>query len=173
MGKKRYQLLENLLECSRMQTGTISFNPEPVELITVVDDAIEVETIGLKNKQIEIETHIETGLIVYSDYNMVYIVMRNLISNACNFTHLNGKITIGASIDWNNSNVEVVVSDTGVGISAKNQENIFRIGHNVRSAGTGNEMGSGLGLILCKEFVEKQRADLERKRRKYWHQSIY
>ena len=91
---------------------------------------------------------------------MVYTVLRNLISNACKFTHRNGQITVEASLDGSNTHVEVVVTDTGVGISAINQENIFRIGHNVRSVGTGNEMGCGLGLILCNEFVAKNKGKI-------------
>ena len=143
-----------------MQTGTISFNPGPVELKTVVNDAFEIESINLKNKQIEIISRIDNGLIAYSDYNMVFTLPRNLISNACKFTHRNGKITVEAHSVENNTHIEVVVADTGVGISALNLENIFRIGHNFRSPGTGNEIGSGLGLILCKELVEKNKVKI-------------
>ena len=103
---------------------------------------------------------IANGLIIYSDCNMVYTVLRNLISNACKFSFRNGKMTVEAHSIETNTHVEVVVADTGVGISAKNLENIFRIGHNFRSPGTGNEIGSGLGLILCKELVEKNKGKI-------------
>lgn len=144
-------LLENLLQWSRAQTGHISFDPTQLVLNDVVFDLLSLLDADLQHKNLTIVEDIEPATIVFADENMLLTILRNLVSNAIKFTHEGGQITISAiGIE---SAVEVTIADTGVGISPENIKLLFNIESNISTKGTAMESGTGLGLILCKEFV--------------------
>ncbi|WP_457619084.1 tetratricopeptide repeat-containing sensor histidine kinase [Lutibacter sp.] len=150
---KASSLLNNLLIWANSQSGNLEFNPQKVELIQVVSNVISLLEIQAINKDIEIIDNIEKNLFVLADRNMLATILRNLISNAIKFTNQNGKIEI--STIKQDSFVEISVKDNGVGILESEVKNLFNIEVKNSNVGTANEQGSGLGLILCKDFVEK------------------
>lgn len=153
-----FKLLQNLLEWSRTQTGKIEFYPENIVVASVVNEDIMILRSAAKNKNIILETNIDGSLVAYADCNMVKAVIRNLISNAIKFTHPGGRIEVNA--DNSGNEVTISVSDSGIGIHPDDICKLFRIDDPFRSVGTEREEGSGLGLILCKEFVEKNNGKL-------------
>jgi len=151
--RKTFTLLVNLLEWSQLQTGRISFNPIRFELDTLINDNIELNISSADQKEIIIESGIQPDLKIYADYNMINTVVRNLLSNAIKYTLKGGKIKISAF--QNNQEIEFSIYDTGIGIREEDIDKIFRIDIQFTALGTANESGSGIGLILCKEFIEK------------------
>jgi signal transduction histidine kinase/ligand-binding sensor domain-containing protein len=147
------ELLENLLQWSRAQTGRISFEPVQLLLFDVAENVLSLLEIEAQRKSILVTQAIEPGTIVFADENMLQTILRNLISNAIKFTKENGVITISAY--ENTSMAEISVADTGVGIPPENVKLLFDVGTNISTRGTASESGTGLGLILCKEFVER------------------
>ncbi|MFH0758477.1 MAG: two-component regulator propeller domain-containing protein [Bacteroidota bacterium] len=147
------KLLENLLEWAKTQRGNISFNPVSINL----SDAVTEEMITLdgnaKSKNIELKNSVHSDLMIIADRNMIRTIFRNLISNAIKFTRRDGKIEVKASTK--NNTTEISVSDNGIGMTKEMIAKLFRIETNFATPGTENEKGTGLGLILCKEFVEK------------------
>ncbi|WP_456462316.1 ATP-binding protein [Lutibacter sp.] len=150
---KASSLLNNLLIWANSQSGDLEFNPQKVELIQVVSNVISLLEIQAINKDIKIIDNIEKNLFVLADRNMLATILRNLISNAIKFTNQNGKIEISAI--KKEIFVEISVKDNGVGILESEVKNLFNIEVKNSNVGTANEQGSGLGLILCKDFVEK------------------
>lgn len=151
-----HDLLSNLLDWSMVQRGSETFSPEPANLHEKTEKSREnlVETANKKN--IEIINHVPKNIEVSADRYMLETVLRNLISNAIKFTHEGGKITIRANPSVNNNQQIVVsVADTGIGMSKTIQKDLFKISKSVKREGTQNEPSSGLGLILCKDFVKK------------------
>lgn len=149
-----YKLVENLLEWAQIQKGSIIFIPKEIELQTIVSNCIETVKQNAVQKGIMIINEAMNTLKVYADEKMIGTVLRNLLMNAVKFTRRDGKIIIRTKkID--DKTVEVSVSDTGVGISEENVKNLFKIERVVGSKGTEGEQSTGLGLLLCKEFVEK------------------
>jgi two-component system, sensor histidine kinase and response regulator len=153
VGEASHKLLENLLEWAQSQTGRIQVKLEELNLQILVREIIEFSSSQAKHKEICLTSNVSTNAIVLGDKKMIQTVIRNLIANAIKFTPKNGKIDIVTEIK--DSSMEITVSDTGVGISPKKIDQLFRIDTQVTSEGTENEKGSGLGLILCKEFVYK------------------
>jgi PAS domain S-box-containing protein len=149
-----YRLLGNLLDWSRIQQGSIPFNPELMKLLPVVDDSIAMIIESAKIKGIEITTRIADDLEVFADINMLQTIIRNLVSNAVKFTNKGGMVNISAKITQDH-NVEISVSDTGIGISQTMLSMLFRLDFQSNRKGTEGEPSTGLGLLLCKEFVEK------------------
>ena len=149
-----YRLLGNLLQWSRMQQGSIPFNPEVIQLLPLAEDCIDMAMQSAKNKGIEITYDIPDNLKVFADNNMLLTVIRNLISNAVKFTHKGGLVNISAKIT-KDKNVEISVSDTGIGMTTEILGNLFRLDVKANREGTEGEPSSGIGLLLCKEFVEK------------------
>lgn len=148
-----FNLLENLLEWSRTQTGTIEFTLEKLILRNIALEAISsVQGLSTK-KNINITYEESSDIIILGDYNMLNAILRNLISNSVKFTPQGGQIAIQAKelIDC----FEISVIDTGIGIDKENLQKLFRIDIYHTTRGTEKERGSGLGLILCKEFVGK------------------
>ncbi len=145
-------LLTNLLEWSRTQTGRIEFNPECLELVIQINDVVELLNDSAQQKSIIISKKLPHKMTVVSDKAMVRTILRNLISNAIKFTHSGGEILI--SIGQNPKEVIISVADNGVGIKKENIENLFRIDYSYSTLGTNMETGTGLGLLLCKEFVD-------------------
>ena len=149
-----FSLLNNLLEWSQIQQGAIPINPEVIQLGVVVAGSIEMIQELAKNKGIEISTDIADGLEVFADQNMLQTVIRNLVSNAVKFTRKGGNVSISAKTTGD-KNVEISVQDTGIGMSPEIVENLFRIDVKTNRKGTDGEPSAGLGLLLCKEFIEK------------------
>jgi len=149
-----YNLLENLLEWSMMQRDLISFNPELLPLRQEIMDTIGVLKESANKKKIEISDDIPADLEVIADKAMLDSILRNLISNSIKFTNENGQVSIMAE-SMPDLSVKVSISDTGIGISQAMLKNLFRIDVNTSRKGTNNEASSGLGLMICKDFVEK------------------
>ncbi len=152
-------LLMNLMEWARSQTGRMEFNPEYCEMVRLINETIVLYDDIAGQKKISINTNIlPANAVIFADKTMITTVLRNLISNAVKFTHSGGKITISAQ--ENQNELKISVSDNGVGISKANIQKIFRIEENYTTSGTNKEKGTGLGLILCKEFVEKHEGNI-------------
>jgi PAS domain S-box-containing protein len=151
--KKLYKLLENLLEWAQVQRGTITFTPINLDLAQIVAQSIDTIYQRALQKKITIVNEITSPHTVYIDEKMTQTVLRNLLSNAVKFTKSGGRVFIRAeSID--EKRLRVSVEDTGVGIPKEDIERLFRIEQKVCSLGTEGESSTGLGLLLCKEFVE-------------------
>ncbi len=156
--KNTSKLLDNLLLWSRSQQGTIIYNPQNLNLYLLSYEVIELLSQSIKNKSIVLSNEMSEDTFIDADEDMLSTILRNLISNAIKFTHKGGEIILKAHIDISNKEnrfAEISVIDNGLGVSKKMQSKIFDIGENTSTEGTENEGGTGLGLILCKEFVEK------------------
>lgn len=149
---KGYHLLRNLLDWSRSQTGRIQITPITLELKTIVEQNITLLDNNAKAKNIHLVSSIG-DLSVIADKNMLDVMLRNLLSNAIKFTPVNGSVEIYAQEQDNR--VEISISDTGIGIEPEDVEKLFRIDVSHTTRGTAREEGTGLGLLLCKEFVEQ------------------
>jgi PAS domain S-box-containing protein len=156
--KQTLSLLENLLQWSRSQTGNLSFEPEIINLKEVINCEVNHLKTQLNNKNISIQQDVADDIMLQADRNMISTVFRNLISNAIKFTHKNGFIYI--SVIENGNNVMCSIKDTGIGMDKSLCDNLFRIDKKVSRPGTENESSTGLGLILCKEFVEKHQGKI-------------
>ncbi|MBA4405965.1 hypothetical protein C0389_01695 [bacterium] len=151
--EKAYSLLEDLLNWSRSQMNTIEFNPEIIDISEIVLQNVELLRNNALLKKISIVSRIHKNTSVFADRNMFETLIRNLIANAIKFTRDGGLIEIDSRIVRNF--LEVSIMDNGIGIEPKNINKLFRIDESFSTRGTKNETGTGLGLILCKEFVEK------------------
>ena len=151
--KNLLSLLENLLEWSRSQTGNIEFNPEAVDLFELIRQNGELLATQARNKNINLTFETGVGCFVNVHKQSINTVIRNLISNAIKFTPAGG--TVDVSLQQTNGNVRLSVKDTGVGMSEDVIGKLFRIDTKYTTQGTSNEKGTGLGLILCKDFVQK------------------
>jgi signal transduction histidine kinase len=149
-----FQLLENLLEWSRSQRGLIKFEPETILLKSMIVESINTVMDTAQKKGVCISFEIPDDLEVYADVYMLSSILRNLASNAMKFSHKGGSVTIAAKSAPGNS-VEISVSDTGIGMSSMMVEELFRIDGQTNRKGTDGEPSSGLGLLLCKDFIEK------------------
>jgi signal transduction histidine kinase/ligand-binding sensor domain-containing protein len=148
-----FRLLENLLEWANSQRGKILFDPKPFSLNEVLDEEFLILNDLALKKNIELKNKLGNDLTIFADKNMIKTVLRNLISNAIKFTSKNGEVNINAScVD---KNVEISVSDNGIGMTKDIVAKLFRLDANLSTRGTENEKGTGLGLFLCKEFTYK------------------
>ena len=148
-----YNLLENLLQWAKSQTDKLKVIPEKVDLFEITNENINLYKTKAHNKGIELISEIGSGLYAYIDKNMISTVIRNLVSNSIKYTRKGGKIVLTAH--HHNKLIKFSVKDTGVGIPEENIDKLFRIDINISTQGTEDETGTGLGLIICKEFVEK------------------
>jgi nitrogen-specific signal transduction histidine kinase len=153
-----FTLLENLLEWSRSQTGVIDFQPTELQLSDIIKDLFDLLQNQADKKNILLVNAIHANLTVFADFNMLTTVIRNLVSNAIKFTHPHGTITVSASHE--NRKTTVSVKDTGVGIPSPNLSKLFNIDNSLSTVGTAKEKGTGLGLILCREFVKKHHGEI-------------
>jgi len=151
--KQTYTLLENLLEWSRLQTGKLVPNFENILPEKLVFEVKSICNLQAQSKQIEIITIIETNDSFLADKEMIKTVLRNLISNAIKFTFPQGKIFIRTYCQ--NNQIIFSVIDTGIGIEEQNLSKLFKIESKLSKSGTFDEKGTGLGLVLCKEFISK------------------
>ncbi len=151
-------LLDNLLGWSMSQMGKIEQHPTKVNLYTIVEENISLLEMNAQAKNIQVENFVEEEVAIFADFNMTSFVIRNLLSNAIKFTKDEGHIKISSKAVDNH--IYLSVSDNGIGISADDLDKLFKIGQHFSTQGTAKEKGTGLGLILCKEFVEKNNGRL-------------
>ncbi|MCG6190590.1 hybrid sensor histidine kinase/response regulator [Maribellus maritimus] len=156
--KNTYNLIQNLLEWSRAQTGRIVVNQTEFIPHEVVFENIGVLAKHSDSKQIEVINNVPVEIVCHGDRNMISTVFRNLISNAIKFTNQKGRIEINAS--ENGRFWQFCISDSGIGIDAETLSKLFDITEKTQRIGTANEEGTGLGLILCKEFIIKNRGNI-------------
>ena len=154
-----YNLLENLLQWARSQTDRIKYNPQIFELKQLVEQNLELTKASSEKKHITVESHLECDTHVYADKNMVNLVLRNLLSNAIKFTDFDGMIMIRC-FKFSDDFLAVAVTDTGIGMTEDNLDKLFKIDEYFSTSGTAGEGGTGLGLIICKEFIEKNQGEL-------------
>jgi PAS domain S-box-containing protein len=150
--KSALDLLTNLLEWSRAKTGRMQFSPESFDLATLIEENRMLLDVIADRKAITINTVVPHNSMVFADKQMISTVLRNLILNAIKYTRQGGEINI--SVDKRGPEMLVSVRDNGIGITTAVLVKLFRIDENASTPGTCNETGTGLGLILCKEFVE-------------------
>ncbi len=151
--QRAMDLLTNLLEWSRSQTGRMEYNPEYVELVALINYVTELSEDTARQKSISIKKELPQNIDAFADKAMLSAILRNLISNAVKFTNKGGTIVISAT--QNKKEVIVAIRDTGIGITEDGIRKLFRIEESYSTTGTQNETGTGLGLLLCKEFVQK------------------
>ena len=151
--QKTYELLQNLLDWSRSQRNIIEYEPEELDFRVITDDISRLINNMLESKSIILKTNITENSKIYADKNMLNTVLRNLLTNAIKFTPENGSIEIFT--EELTKYMKISVKDSGIGISPEDMKKLFRIDVHHTSIGTSQEKGTGLGLILCKEFVEK------------------
>lgn len=160
MTKGVFGLIENLLTWSRMQTGRMEFVPEKIDLYSKTERIVGVLTGNAIRKDIKIRNEMHPDTYAYGDKNMVYSVMTNLLSNALKFTPPGGEIKINSKNEENGF-VRISVTDTGVGISEQDLKKLFKIDQQHTTEGTDQEKGTGLGLVLCKELIEKNGGQIQ------------
>jgi two-component system, sensor histidine kinase and response regulator len=146
-------LLDHLLQWSRTQTGHIDYRPHKLHLVEVVKDTVDLLHLAAANKEITLSVQVPEEIFVYADGNMLSFILRNLIFNAIKFTNRGGHVQISAR--GAAKMIEVSVADNGIGMNQQSLQKLFKIDSYHSTNGTANEMGTGLGLILCSEFVEK------------------
>lgn len=151
-----YLLLENLLEWSRSQRGLINFNSTTADMCLIVQNCMTILQLSAEKKKIEMVNKIPMATNLNVDINLILAVIRNIISNAIKFTPQNGLIIVGIK-DKSNADgmITIFIKDNGIGMKQETIEKIFRIDCSTSGVGTAGETGTGLGLILCKEFVER------------------
>lgn len=147
-----FNLLENLLEWSRAQRGSIKWQPKEFDLIDSIESNINLLKADLHKKKININFNAEKSHYVYADKYMLETIVRNLLANAVKFTYMNGNIDI--AISNQEGHYCISIKDDGKGISKENQTKLFDLNNQYTSVGTNMETGTGLGLILCKEFID-------------------
>jgi signal transduction histidine kinase len=151
--QRAVDLLMNLMAWSLSQTGRMEFNPEFVEMVELITETELLFDEIARQKSITIKKNLPRHAPAFADKEMINTVLRNLLSNAIKFTKPGGEIVI--SLTEKSNEITVSVKDSGVGISADRINKLFRIDESYSTPGTNNEKGTGLGVILCKEFIEK------------------
>ena len=154
-----FTLLKNLLEWAQMQKGSMDFQPEELSLSYLIEENVKTMIERGIQKGIRLINMVPDYFYAYADQNMINSVLSNLLSNAIKFTNRNGSVTISAKKN-DNEMIEISVADTGVGISRESAAKLFSLGGKIRTRGTEEEPGTGLGLLLCKEFVGKHGGEI-------------
>jgi signal transduction histidine kinase len=153
-----YKLLENLLEWSRIQIGVAKVTPVQTDISILINDSITSLKDVAHTKNIKIITTVQSETYVYADEEMIKTIIRNLLTNAIKFSHPDGYVKITA--EDSKENLKLSITDKGIGVKKELLNNLFRIDKSITTKGTLGEKGTGLGLILCKEFVEKNNGKL-------------
>jgi signal transduction histidine kinase/Tfp pilus assembly protein PilF len=156
--KEVFKLLENLLDWSRSQSGRLDFAPEVLDIGQMAKEAVLINEPHANSKNIELSLKIDNNTFVFADKNMLLTVFRNLISNAVKFTDVGGKVELTAENVM--GFIRINIKDNGIGISKENINKLFLIDKKFQTNATQNEKGTGLGLILCKEFVERNKGEI-------------
>ena len=160
---KLYNLLENLLIWSKTQQDNIICKPEDIDLNLLITESVQLFDDAIKNKKIKVVFSTDANITAYADKNMIHLVIRNLLNNAFKYSNSNGIVTITSS--YGNSNVLVHISDNGIGIPGELSSDIFGLHDHKSRPGTQGEKGTGFGLAICKEYIEKNKG-------KIWFNSI-
>lgn len=150
--RNAYELLENLLQWSRSQTGQIKFSPKEHNLKELVEQSVRVIEGQAFNKMIKVNNQIDPNELIYADGNLLRTIIRNMVSNSIKFTNPGGYISIHSN--KKNGHIQVTIEDNGIGMNEQLISQLFKLESKYSSLGTSNERGTGLGLILCKEFIE-------------------
>lgn len=156
---KTTDLIDNLIEWSRSQSNRIKFTPEDLEVETLMSDSVALMRYPAQQKAIIISVIIADNVSVYADEYMIKTVLRNLISNAIKFTHQGGKVVV--AVENRPKACCISISDNGVGMRNDTLDKLFKVEENVSTAGTQKESGTGLGLILCDDFVKKHKGKIQ------------
>lgn len=157
--KLLYSLIENLLHWARAQSGRLPFEPKPIRISSLIDKNIKTLFQHARNKNIKLFYASTEDISFTADSNMVDTVIRNLLSNAIKYTNDGGYVAITAKV-IDQKYIQVEIKDSGIGMDEKRLNNLFKIGISNSRNGTNNETGTGLGLILCKEFVENHKGEI-------------
>lgn len=152
------KLIKGLLEWSKSQLDNVKVYPEEINVFQRINDVKSLLDHHALSKEIKLELDIDTGATVYADKQMFNSIMRNIVSNAIKFTPHGGKVTVEAGVE--NNTTKLIVSDTGIGIHPDNHDSLFKIDKKIISRGTDNETGTGLGLVVAKEFIEKNNGSI-------------
>ncbi len=156
--KNTLVLLDNLLNWAQSQTGKISFNPVRLIFSNIILEIIKLKKPIAKSKNIALNYFSTDEIYVYADENMLKTILRNLISNAIKFTEIGGQIQVFALTKP--EHVEITISDNGIGMNNVKLTELFKLNSNSSTLGTAKEKGSGLGLMLCKDFIEKHNGEI-------------
>ncbi len=160
VARNLFRLLENLLTWSRSKRGLVDFKPEEINIRYIVENNILLLNERADTKNIDLVVDIDDEINLTADENMLETIIRNLISNAIKFTNKGGKVTIGAKM-VSEKMIEISVKDTGIGMPPIVLNSLFKIDSVVKNEGTDGEASTGLGLLLCKEFIEKHNGRIE------------
>ena len=152
------ELLMEILDWSRIQTNKLQSEPVVFEIYRLVNSVCFFLRQVVLKKNIILINRVDKELVVFADYNMIFTVLRNLVSNAIKFSYKNSRVTI--SSQKKDNNLLIKVSDTGTGMSESVMKGLFKIDKSHSTRGTENETGTGMGLILCKEFIEKNKGEI-------------
>lgn len=150
-------LMENLLQWAKSQMKGESLSPQLIDMNKLIHDVQQVVRLQAENKQVYLKTKADKPVYIYADKEMIEVVLRNLISNAIKFTPKEGEVVI--DLKEEEELIEVLVSDTGTGMSEEAKNKLFGDEH-FTTKGTSNESGTGLGLMICKEFLKKNGGDI-------------
>lgn len=148
-----FKLIENLLQWSRLQLGRMDYAPVKFNLNDLADETVQLYQANSVKKKIRLEMNLENGLYAFADKQMAETVLRNLISNALKFTETGGSVLLSASRQ--DGFIKISVLDNGQGIEEEKLRKLFNPGEHITTSGTNQEKGTGLGLLICKEFIEK------------------
>lgn len=151
-------LLSNLLEWSRVQRNKLTFNPIEIDLQRIIDGTYKIMKQAALDKKIDVQITVKEPVLFEADKAMLNTIIRNLLNNAIKFTPDNGKIIISAK--RLNQNVELIISDSGIGMDDGTIQSLFKLGETCSQSGTKGEKGTGFGLLLCKEFVDKHNGSI-------------
>ncbi|MEA3317106.1 MAG: PAS domain S-box protein [Bacteroidota bacterium] len=157
-GTETFKLLNNLLEWSRAQIGSIELNKQIIMISDLVKESSTVFESSLEQKNINLNLNINDNHYAYFDKQTISTVLRNIISNAIKFTPKDGSITISSYMK--NNTAEICIKDNGLGMTDKQKNALFKISNNKSTPGTNNEQGSGLGLIICKDFTKLNNGEI-------------
>jgi len=147
------KLLDDLLEWSKVQTGKMPFQPQQQKLLPIIEYVSSTLGFALDLKQIKLSYSVSDEFEIFADKNMLTTIFQNLISNSIKYSNPHGIIAINAR--FINNQTEIIISDNGIGMSVETKNKLFHVNHQVSTPGTANERGNGLGLIFCKDFIEK------------------
>jgi signal transduction histidine kinase len=153
LSKNNLKLLDNLLQWAKMQTGQLVAHKEQFRIMEVIQEVARFFAAYARDKEIILEVQPSDEIVVVADQNMIRTILRNLVSNAIKYTAPAGLVSIGCSAS--HDMCTVAVRDNGLGMTPETQSRLFRLDQAASARGTANERGTGLGLLLCKEFVEK------------------
>jgi signal transduction histidine kinase len=157
--RETFNLLNNLLQWTQSETGELENKPQKIDINQLIQENVGIFRSALNHKNIALVTEFKMRTTAQADKNMINTVIRNLLSNAIKFTPEKGIVNISTKETQDNF-IEIEVSDNGIGIEEKLMSDLFNLNSMTNNRGTNNESGTGLGLKLCKEFVEKNNGQI-------------